>query len=253
MTAFEDLALVYDKAIDWEQRLRRELPFLLKLVAGKENARILDLACGSGRHAVALAKQGFKVVGLDTSASMIKTARQLAQTEKASIDFFVDDMTTAEESLVGKFDLITCLGNSLALLPDLEALEKTIIGSYSLLRDSGVLVTQTLNFKEIRKSRFRFFPLKGGYTRNGSEVVFTRFFESFENKDKAILVLASFLKQADKWVSHISRQQVLQLEKPILENVFRKAGFSEINFYSGYDHQSFLPEASRSLVLVANR
>ena len=251
--AFEELALAYDNAINWEQRLNREIPFLLDLASGRESARILDLACGSGRHAVALAKHGFTVVGLDISESMIGAARQLAQTEKCSVDFLVADMAAVEEVVGGTFVLIACLGNSLALLPSLNVLEKTIINAHSLLAEGGTLVAQTLNFMEIRKSGFRFFPLKGGYTKEGSEVVFTRFFESIESEDKTTLVLASFLKQADEWVSHISRQQVLQLDKTVLENTFRKAGFSQIEFFAGYSHQSFLPDTSRNVVLVAKR
>jgi hypothetical protein len=162
-------------------------------------------------------------------------------------------MTTANEIVVGEFDFITCLGNSLSLLPSIEGLEKTISSAYSLLVDNGVFVAQTLNFTEIRKSGFRFFPLKGGYTKEGTEVIFVRFFEPFENTDKATLVLASFRKQDGEWIPHISKQQVIQLDRTALEKAFRKAGFSQIGFYAGYTREPFLPEASRNIVVVANR
>lgn len=253
MMAFDELALAYDNAIDWEQRLNRELPLLLSLVAGKGKVRVLDLACGSGRHAVALAQKGFKVVGLDSSKSMIEAARLLAQTERVEVDFLVADMVAAKEVVLGEFNLVTCIGNSLALLASREMLEKTIVNAHSLLEDGGAFVAQMLNFAEIRRSGFRFFPLKGGFTNRGTDVVFTRFFESIEGTEKATLMLTSFLKQDSEWTSHISKQQVLQLDKPILERALRLVGFSQMKFYSSYASQPFQPEESRNIVSVATR
>ncbi len=250
---FEELALAYDNAIDWELRLKREIPFLVDLVDGKGEARILDLACGSGRHAVALAQQGYKVVGLDKSKSMIKAARKLARKEKVTVDFLVADMVTMKEAVEGEFNLITCLGNSLALLPSYNVLKKTIAAVHPLLGIGGMFSVQTLNFEEIRRSGFRFFPLKGGYTENGLEVVFTRFFESIERKDIVTMVLSSFLKQTEGWASHVSTQQVLQLDKSILENALRNAGFSQMKFYASYARQPFLPEESRNILFAAIR
>jgi len=47
---FDDVALVYDDAINWEARLAREMPFLLAAVGDLKGKTVLDIACGTGRH-----------------------------------------------------------------------------------------------------------------------------------------------------------------------------------------------------------
>ena len=58
-----------------EAEARRAVALLVREGAVKPGARILDLACGAGRHAVELAEQGARVTGLDLSAVLLKAAR----------------------------------------------------------------------------------------------------------------------------------------------------------------------------------
>src|SRR5260370_11915457 len=55
---------------------RREIDFLLRALRPAPGARILDVPCGYGRHAAALARRGFRVVGVDLSRAMIAEARR---------------------------------------------------------------------------------------------------------------------------------------------------------------------------------
>src|SRR5260370_23634169 len=55
---------------------RREVDFLLRPLRPAPGARILDVPCGYGRHAAALARRGFEVVGVDLSRAMIAEARR---------------------------------------------------------------------------------------------------------------------------------------------------------------------------------
>lgn len=54
-----------------------------------KNSRILDLACGKGRHAIYLNKKGFDVTGLDLSANSIQAAQEF---ENETLKFYVHDM-----------------------------------------------------------------------------------------------------------------------------------------------------------------
>jgi SAM-dependent methyltransferase len=55
-------------------------------------ARVLDVACGPGRHAVRLAERGFEVTGIDTSSDFLASARDAAADRGASVEFLERDM-----------------------------------------------------------------------------------------------------------------------------------------------------------------
>ncbi len=80
-SSFDIVAVAYENTIDWKARLSNEIPMLLKQLDRTGGDRVLDLACGTGRHAVALAHAGARVVGIDNSREMIRAARQNAQRE----------------------------------------------------------------------------------------------------------------------------------------------------------------------------
>jgi cyclopropane fatty-acyl-phospholipid synthase-like methyltransferase len=76
----------------------------LKITKGK----ILDLGCGPGTQAIALAKTGFKVTGTDVSPAAIAKAQQLAQSENVKIKFVVDDILNS--AITDQFDVIVDRG-----------------------------------------------------------------------------------------------------------------------------------------------
>ena len=73
----------WDKSADWYQGVTEEagsyqkeviLPNLLRLINPKPGQKIIDIGCGTGFFARALAEKGAVLTGLDNSADMIKTA-----------------------------------------------------------------------------------------------------------------------------------------------------------------------------------
>ena len=251
MRQFDRLSAAYDGSIDWTSRLSKEIPFMLKCLPTSKRSRALDMACGSGRHSIALAQRGVEVVGFDNSVQMIKIARTLAEKEGASPEFLVADMLRIERVVDPGFDLIICLGNSLALLPTLDAVRKVVSSVYSLLSPGGSFVLQVLNFEEIRKSGFRFFPVKAGITQQGDEVVFTRFFEHSEEQPVSALVLTGLTKTHGQWSAEVSALQILNLDSVVLRDIMSSAGFVKVDFFSDYQGAAFSKLTSRDLLVLA--
>ncbi|MGY5854387.1 MAG: class I SAM-dependent methyltransferase [Candidatus Thorarchaeota archaeon] len=253
MSSFDTLALAYDNSIDWETRLGRELPFLVNCVANVEGSRILDLACGSGRHTVALASRGADVVGIDSSKSMIEAAQKLAADKDVQIKFEVADMLNLRQIVNDEFDLITCLGNSLALVPTLNDLKQVVEDVMSVLRPGGTFVSQTLNFEEILGSGFRFFPAKGGRLDTGEEVVFSRFYDHPATGDTSTLVLSSFIKQNEIWTPMVSTQSVLRLDIGVMERILQSIGVSDWVVFSDYSGNSFVQSRNRNMIIKVRK
>jgi len=76
----------WDKTFKWYGKVfvqpQEDMPRIVKLFKKKGVKRILDLGCGSGRHTVYLAKQGFEVYGIDIVPKEIKMTRDWLKKKK---------------------------------------------------------------------------------------------------------------------------------------------------------------------------
>ena len=95
----------------------------------------LDLACGSGRHAIWLAEQGFRTLAVDRDAAAIKSLSGEASRRGLSIQAEVVDLENGQPYLEpGSFDLIVVV----------HYLQRPLFPSIvSALRSGGVLVYET--------------------------------------------------------------------------------------------------------------
>jgi ubiquinone/menaquinone biosynthesis C-methylase UbiE len=84
-----------------------EVDFMIGEMALSRGETILDVGCGTGRHAVELARRGFKVTGLDLSSAMLAQAREAAQDAKVDIELIQGDASTFEFDR--RFDAAICL------------------------------------------------------------------------------------------------------------------------------------------------
>jgi SAM-dependent methyltransferase len=89
-----------------------EVAFLVRAGGLAAGSRVLDVACGSGRHALELARRGCRVTGLDVSAEAIGFARSAA--DGLDLDLRVADMRTLPTDL--RVDLAICMGNAFGYL-----------------------------------------------------------------------------------------------------------------------------------------
>ncbi len=84
-----------------------ETEFLIEEMQLKPGMRLLDLGCGTGRHAVALAARGLDVTGLDISAGQLAQAAQKAAAAKVKVNFIQAD--AADFTLPEPFDAAICI------------------------------------------------------------------------------------------------------------------------------------------------
>lgn len=101
-----------------------------------QTAALLDLACGTGRLTIPLAKGSRRVTGLDASPSMLAAARLKASAAQVSIDWRLGDM--ANFDLGRDFDVITLTCNSLAHLTDHDGLQGCFEAVRRHLTEEGV-------------------------------------------------------------------------------------------------------------------
>ena len=101
---FDAHASRYDEN-PFTQHTVAEVDFLLALFPIAAGARILDVGCGTGRHAIELAKRGYRVTGVDLSSGMLDVARAKA----AAFDIEWVEADGRNFTLDRVFDAAICL------------------------------------------------------------------------------------------------------------------------------------------------
>ena len=109
---FTELPNAFWRAAVPAEATRAEVDFVER--ACRPGSRILDVPCGSGRHALELARRGHRVTGLDVSAEAVGFARSAAATEGLHLDLRVGDMADVPADL--RVDLVIHMGNAFGYL-----------------------------------------------------------------------------------------------------------------------------------------
>lgn len=124
--------------------------FILNKVNFPPSAKVLDLGCGAGRHALLLAKKGFAVTGVDQSANLLSVAADEAKKNGLHATFIRDDIRTVHFS--EKFDLILNVFTSFGYFENDEDNFSVFTNVESLLEDEGIFVFDFLNAQNVKEN-----------------------------------------------------------------------------------------------------
>lgn len=148
MVMYQHIAWAYDQIFPLQEAtlhfLKEHLP----------KGVILDLACGTGAYAIALAKAGYQVEASDLSEDMIHFAKTLP--DARVVDFKVEDMFAFEATQQN--DGIYIIGNSLSYTKNLSHASLFFERLYQSLKPSGRLIIQILNYDRILREHLTTLP-----------------------------------------------------------------------------------------------
>tara|TARA_B100001142_G_scaffold321470_1_gene368163 strand:- start:443 stop:1165 length:723 start_codon:yes stop_codon:yes gene_type:complete len=130
-----------------EMEAKYFLDILVSHLQIKEKSKIIDIACGKGRHATYFNKLGFDVVGLDLSENSITTAKQ---NENDSLKFFTHDMRKTFEA--NSFDIATNLFTSFGYFDNEKDEQRAINAMAENLKKEGLLIIDFMNVKKVIKN-----------------------------------------------------------------------------------------------------
>ncbi len=140
---FENYARKYDEE-SFTAGTSGECDFLESEFGGNRSLRILDVGCGTGRHAIELTRRGYTVVGADLSESQLVRAREKSRALGLSIDFL--RMDARELPFEAEFDAVIMLCEGGFSLMETDEMNYRILqGAARALKAGGVFVFTTLN------------------------------------------------------------------------------------------------------------
>jgi len=169
------LAPAYDRMTDFPSRVRHAGRLVETLVRrfGPTPATGIDLGCGTGAFACALAAAGFRAAGLDIAEDMLIQARRNALSLGLDVRFECGALEALPQPFEpGSAGLVLCLGNTLPHLLSPETLRRALTGLGNLLAPTGAAVVQILNYDRILARQERIVSVD-----RDDEATFVRFYD----------------------------------------------------------------------------
>ena len=140
---FENYGKKYDNEI-FTRGTVGECDFIEKEASFDKDIRILDIGCGTGRHAIELTRRGYNITGIDLSESMLERARQKALDAGLNIDFRHEDARNLP--FYEEFDLAIMLCEGGFPLMETDEMNFEILQNASqAIKPGGKLIFTTLN------------------------------------------------------------------------------------------------------------
>jgi 2-polyprenyl-3-methyl-5-hydroxy-6-metoxy-1,4-benzoquinol methylase len=127
-----------------EEGTRGQVDFVVEQLGLEPGARVLDVACGHGRHSLELARRGFRVTGVDLSSRSLELARETAAGEGLAVDFVQRD--ARELGFAAEFDAAINLFTSvIGYFEDDAESQDVLNGVARALVPGGSFLIDTIN------------------------------------------------------------------------------------------------------------
>lgn len=240
----------YDRFVNWHARLAAEMPFLENQLKKAGARSVLDAACGTGMHVIALTKLGFNATGADLSAGMIERARFNAAASGLKIQFESVGFGELQHTFgVQTFDAIICLGNSLPHLLTPESLNAAMKDFADCLRPGGILITQNRNFDSVIQKRERWMEPQSAH-EGQTEWLFLRFYDFDPDGLITFHVVSLRREGSGTWSQSDMATSLMLLLHDDLISAFETAGFNSIACFGDLTGTPFDPKSSANLVVI---
>jgi len=220
-------------------RTAAEVDGLEKILHLRKGCRILDLACGAGRHSIELAKRGYRVTGYDLSEDLLHRARADAKRAKAKVAFVRGDMRDLRYR--GAFDAVINMFSSFGYFEGIKEDRQVVAGIARALKPRGKFLMERFN----RESLAYELPLQGWRVGEDGSVVLQD--DSFDvllgRYDTRQIVI-------DREGTREHRASVRAYTFPELKDLFDEAGLHVHRVLGGLDLSPYSAR-SRRMVLFA--
>jgi SAM-dependent methyltransferase len=147
VNTYRGLHAAYYDVIYADKPYAEEARFVAEVIARHGTAgpwKVLDLACGSGRHAFEFAMMGHSVTGVDYSHDLLNVARAGAESRGLDVRFVEQDMRALDVD-GGPFDAVTCLFDSIGYLLTNDAIVGALDRARQHLAPHGALAVEFLH------------------------------------------------------------------------------------------------------------
>lgn len=203
------------------------------------SASILDLCCGMGRHAQALAEAGYRVTGVDLSEVLLEEA--MAHDTLGQVKFLRGDMR--ELPVDGPFDAVVNLFTSFGYFTDNEDNARVFQEIHRVLKPQGRFIVDFLNPSYVRQHLVPHSERVDGGTR----------IEERRRIENGFVKKAITLTDASGGEQREYEERVRLYELADFRNMMDEAGLVIDQVHGSYDGAAYDEEQSKRLIMVGHR
>ncbi len=223
---------------------------LFRYITLAPGSRVLDLACGSGRHSVLFARKGFAVTGIDLSRFLIGRANQKKRTEYLNcrhlLTFETGDMRNIQHQ--SEFDLTVNLFSSFGYFDSESDNQKVLKSVSKALKPNGYFLFDFLNKEYVLKNLVPFDARR----ENGKLIVQIRdITDGFVRKN--ILIVKNSPSRSKSPVVNRYMEKIRLYSYKDFKRLFEKFGLRILKTFGNYDGETFSKRESERLIILAEK
>lgn len=240
-TIFEDIGEDFEIIFAGQMpRTGAQVEFAIQALRLAPGARVLDIACGVGRHSIELARRGYHVTGLDLSPTLLKIAAERAERAGVEVNWVRADMR--EIPFTQEFDAAFNIFSSWGYLESEDEDQKVLTAVARALKPGGVFLLETAH----RDWMIRHFQSHAWSEGVGVLVL----------EDRVLDLLSGRLLSTWTAIYNDGRRRQWQVNTrhytaAELRRMLESAGFTISQSFGGYDGAPLTLESPR-LILVAS-
>ena len=226
MSNFDYTPELYDLQINWQQRLSKEKELFEKIFAQKKVTNMLDIGCGTGRHAEFFSDYADSITAMDPSRDMINYAREHV-IRSGKIKLVEGGFENLGTRVCQQFDLIVCLGNTLPILGNRRNVKLALKNTRKKLVAGGLAIFQFLNFEPKIMEKNRYYCPKI-LSKDDKKYIFMKHFEFGKINTRADFLITQ-LSSDDKIENFfVHTSYFCTLRKNLFLKMATNSGFKKI-------------------------
>ena len=222
-----------------EADAEQHINLILKNVKLSPNAKVLDMACGSGRHAIILSRKNYQVTAVDLSENLLRIAKDSANKENLKINFINSDIRNFNTS--DKFDLVLNLFTSFGYFETDRENFGVLNKAYELLMSSGYFVLDFFNSEFLRNNLNEFSIEKFG----NKEIIQHRQISGARVEKRIIIKTNGFKSEYEESVRMFTYAE--------LSNELKNIGFDILNIFGDFFGNKFNSVTSPRVIFFCKK
>ncbi len=232
----DDYLYFYNESLT-DERTDTEVNALVRLLELDTPQKILDLACGFGRHTNRLAALGHSMTGIDITPGFLEIARQDALQRKVDVQYQSGDMRHL--TFENEFDRVMLIFTAFGYFTDEENFQ-VLVNARRALKVGGLLIFDTQNRDYLSKDMRPFFVVE----KEGNVMIDRLSFDSIQGRfyNKRVVFRDGVRKDKPFFVRLYNPNEIQAL--------INQAGMELHHIYGGWDATEFSSNSHRMVVIA---